>query len=302
MTAGEGWTDVASLDRDQLNSDLVAGEPTVDIAIHFPDNFDARHTEKLTFQLMVDGFVHAKRVFADAGVQVRLAAARTGHLDPALFEVHSTMPGDGLPGPRFTNMYIGAERRPARLSHEALAAFESIVPDEPGTDRVVHLVALQDVYMTFYEQLDFRTWQPKTISTGGLSFPGYMYGATIPRHLRGVISITDLTKDANSWKTIAHELGHKLMNVSHEYRDMGPQHEVRSDEGLMFYGSGTEIPSGPEGRYHHERLHRSPHIYREAADGSRTWNPDYEAGGFYHDPIYEGISVDLDAEASQQTD
>ena len=152
--------------------------------------------------------------------------------------------------------------------------------------------------MDFHEQLDFRTWQLKTISTGGLSFPGYMYGDTMPRHLRGVITITDLTKEATSWKTIAHELGHKLLNVSHEYRETSPQHEVRADGGLMLYGVGTEIPSGPEGRYHRERLHRSPYLYRTGSDGARTYNPDYQGGGFYYDGIYEGISVDLDAEAA----
>ena len=147
--------------------------------------------------------------------------------------------------------------------------------------------------MTFYEQLDFRTWQPKTISTGGLSFPGYMYGATMPRHLRGVITITDLTKDENSWKTVAHELGHKLMNVSHEYRDVAPQHEVRADGGLMLYGSGTEIPAGEAGRFHRERLHRSPYIYRHDERG-REWNDDYAEDGFYADPIYAGLCMPFD--------
>ncbi|MCP4309032.1 MAG: hypothetical protein GY788_30000 [bacterium] len=38
-----------------------------------------------------------------------------------------------------------------------------------------HLAALQEVFEEFYEQLDFRTWQLRTTSTGGMSFPGYMY-------------------------------------------------------------------------------------------------------------------------------
>lgn len=115
----------------------------------------------------------------------------------------------------------------------------------------------------------------------------------MPRHLRGAITITDLVKSEDSWKTIAHELGHKLLNVSHEYRDVSPQHEVNADGGLMLYGKGTDILSGPEGRYHYERLHVSPYLYREAEDGSREWNPDYAGDGFYYDPIYDGISVDL---------
>jgi hypothetical protein len=293
------WAQVDWVDLDEMNGDVVGGNPTADIAIHYPANLDPAHSAKVTPDLMLDGFRKAKEIFREADVQLRLVAVRSGHLDPSLFEVHSTVPGADTPGPRFVDMYRGAERRPSILSTEAKTAFESIVGswNIGHADRIAHLVVLQDVYMTFYEQLDFRTWQQKTISTGGLSFPGYMYGDTMPRHLRGVISITDLTKDENSWKTVAHELGHKLMNVSHEYRETAPQHEVRADGGLMLYGSGTEIPSGPGGRFHRERLHRSPYVYR-LQGSNRVWNPDYSGAGFYHDPIYEGISVDLTAEAA----
>lgn len=291
------WNDISTIDLDSINADLSDGERTADVMIHYPENLDPAHAAKVTLELMISGFEHAKRIFAEAGLQLRLAAVRSGYLDPKFFEIASTEPVD-TPGARFVNMYRRAERRPARLSSEAEAAFNSIIDDNQESSRTVHLVVLQDVYMTFFEQLDFRTWQRKTISTGGLSFPGYMHGATMPRHLRGVISITDLTKDENSWKTVAHELGHKLMNVSHEYRDVAPQHEVRADGGLMLYGKGTEIAEGPEGRYHRERLHRSPFVYR-IIDGERRWNPDYAADGFYHDPIYEGICVDLDAEKAE---
>lgn len=47
---------------------------------------------------------------------------------------------------------------------------------------------------------------------------------------------------------------------------------------------------------HRERLHRSPYLYTTDAAGNRTYNQDYQRGGFYYDPIYEGVSVDLDAE------
>ncbi len=287
------WHDVPTVDVDAINVGLQDEIPTADVAIHFPSNLDPGHAAKVTIDLLVEGLKHAQRIFGEAGVQLRLTAVRSGSLDPTLFEIESTQP-EGSPGPRFVNMYRAAERSPSRLSADAAAAFEAIVDHTQDAHRTVHLVALQDVYMTFFEQLDFRTWQAKTISTGGLSFPGYMYGATMPRHLRGVISITDLTKDENSWKTIAHELGHKLMNVSHEHRDVAPQHEVRADGGLMLYGKGTEIASGPEGRFHRERLHRSPYVY-QVIEGERRWNPDYQADGFYYDPIYDGVCLDLDA-------
>lgn len=278
----------------ELTSDLDPALPIADVAIWYPSNLDPTHRHKVTPDLFRAGFERARSIFLDAGVQLRLVSARTGPVDPRLFAIGSTNDTDDHPGDRFVNMYRAAERRPSRLSTEAEAAFRSIVPDAPGADTTVHLIVLQDVYMTFHEQLDFRTWQRKTISTGGLSFPGYMYGATMPRHLRGVITITDVTKDANSWKTIAHEIGHKLLNVSHEYRETAPQHEVRADGGLMLYGSGTEIASGADGRFHRERLHRSPFLYR-MVDGERRYNPDYIGDGFYYDPIYEGISVELEA-------
>ena len=287
------WQVVGAVDVDAINADLEDGIPTADVMIHYPNNLDAAHSEKVTLDLMVKGFEASKPIFAEAGVQLRLAAVRSGRLEPSMFEVASTDEIAPIPTGRFVGMYRASERHPHRLSAQAEAAFESMIPRVDHGDRIVHLVVLQDVFMTFNEQTDFRTWVTKTIATGGLSFPGYMYGSTIPRHLRGVITITDLTKEMTSWKTVAHELGHKLMNVSHEYRDVAPQHEVRADGGLMLYGQGTEIPAGREGRFHRERLHVSPFLYR-VVDGERQWNPDYTGDGFYHDPIYDGISIELD--------
>ncbi|MDA2979386.1 MAG: hypothetical protein O3B42_06470 [Actinomycetota bacterium] len=289
-----GWLNAPSVDVDQINSDLEPATPTVDVAMYYPDNLDKAHREKVNIDLMVHGFREAKKVFANNGVQLKLVFFKTGHLDTRLFSINSTGSESHLPR-GFANMYVEAERHPSSLPPDAEAAFNAMVANVPGADRIVHIVVLQDVFMSFFEQLDFRTWQLKTISTGGLSFPGYMYGSTMPRHLRGVITITDLVKGENSWKTIAHEIGHKVLNVSHEHADMAPQHEVNSDEGLMFYGDGAEILAGREGRFHHERLHVSPYVYRTADDGSRDWNPDYVTDGFYYDAIYDGINIDLDA-------
>lgn len=296
------WAADPSVDVDAINAGLDPSLPTADVALYYPNNLDPAHSAKVTPELLLSGFVAAKDVFNAAGVQLALVGFKTGWLDPRLFEINSAENRADTPGARFTNMYKGAERRPARISADALAAFNTMIEDVPGADVTVHLVTLQDVFMEFFEQLDYRTWQRKTISTGGLSFPGYMHGDTIPRHLRGVITITDLTKSPTSWKTIAHEIGHKLLNVSHEYRDVSPQHEVNADGGLMLYGEGTEILSGPEGRYHHERLHRSPYLYTTDVAGNRTYNPDYQRGGFYYDPIYEGVSMDLDAETAAKND
>ncbi|NJO12852.1 MAG: hypothetical protein HC872_04625 [Gammaproteobacteria bacterium] len=179
-------------------------------------------------------------------------------------------------------MYRDSVRGGSSLAPEARRAFEAIIEPHENNDRTVYLVVLQNVFMSFFERIDERTWEVRTISTGGLSFPSYTY-RDIPRRLRGVITID---KDEPLKRIVAHELGHKLMNVSHEYRQIDPQHEVRAEGGLMLYGAGTDIAPGAEGRWHRERLHLSPYLYRQAADGTRQWNPDYREGGHYYDPIY----------------
>lgn len=288
------WHPERSVDVDAVNADLEVGKPTVDVAIYYPSNLDPAHHELVNPELLFDGFDHARRVFDAAGVQLRLAKFATGTIDPQLFSLRSAERGRDLPSSRFANMYRHAERTPAIVSDAALRLFDTVIGDAPGNDLVVHIVALQSVYIEWHESVvEERVYQSQLIETGGLSFPGYMHGDTMPRGFRGAITITNLTRTKDSWKTIAHELGHKLLNVSHEHRGVSPQHEVLSDEGLMLYGQGTEIASGPEGRYHLERLHRSPFIYRESIDGSRTHMPDYAADGFYYDPIYDGVCVEF---------
>jgi hypothetical protein len=290
MTDGD-WRTVTSVDLESRNAALVPGVPTADVVIHLPAGRDPAHTGKVTLELLLDGVDVARTIFATAGVQLRLRDVRTGYVDPALLSITASAPSD-VPADRFVGMYRAAERRPTRPSTCALEAFQAIVPDVEGSDRVIHLVVLQDVFMNFHEPTDERTWVPRTIATSGLSFPGYSYGATLPRHLRGVITITDLTRNDRSWKTIAHELGHKLMNVSHEHREINPAHEIHSEEGLMLYGAGTEIAAGRAGRFHRERLHVSPYLYVEEG-GERDYNPDYVGDGFYHDPIYDGLCIDV---------
>lgn len=285
------WRRVDSVDLESRNAALEQGVPTADVAIHLPSGRDPYHTGKVTLELLLDGFEAARAILGVAGVQLRLADVRTGEVDPALLTVMASEPSD-VPEERFVGIYRAAERRPTQPSAGALKAFRAIVPDEPGSDRRLHLVVLQDVFMSFHEATDERTWVQRTISTGGLSFPGYSYGATLPQYLRGVITITDLTRNDRSWKTIAHELGHKLINVSHEHRDTAPAHEIHSEEGLMLYGAGTEIASGHAGRFHRERLHVSPYLYVEQ-DGRRDYNPDYVGDGFYHDPIYDGLCIEV---------
>ena len=90
---------------------------------------------------------------------------------------------------------------------------------------------------------------------------------------------------------MAHELGHKLINVSHEGLHVCPQGTGTGVPGLMGYGDEKEIFSGEAGRWHLERLLLSPFLYR-MIDGEKAWNEEYQSGGAYDDPIYKGLIME----------
>lgn len=276
------WRTIRQGDVERINSGLRPGEPTVDIGVYLPDNLDPAFAKTFSLDRFLEEFGTAQQIFATAGVQLRLAWVKTGTIDPQFLDIQSNdMVGD-TPSGRRVNMYVDSVRQRSSLAPEARAAFESIVERHEHASRTVHVVILQDVFMSFFERIDDRTYEPRTITTGGLSFPTYSY-RDLPTHLRGVITVT---RNDTAERLLAHELGHKLLNVSHEYRDTEPQHEVRAEGGLMLYGRGTDIPSGAAGRWHRERLHLSPFVYRVDADGKRIWNADYVEGGHYYDPVY----------------
>ena len=285
------WSEIRADRVSEINADLKPDLPTADIGIYFPSNLDPAFARKFSLDDLVLQFVMAKGVFRDAGVQLKLLWIKTGRVHPAHLEIQANDMAARTPGGQYVNMYEDNQRETSVLSREAREAFESIVEPHKNNPRTVYLVVLQDVFMSFFERVDERTWQARTITTGGLSFPGYSY-RDLPPRLRGVITINkaDLLRSI-----VAHELGHKLMNVSHEYNQLSPQHEIKGDGGLMLYGKGTDIPSGAAGRWHRERLHLSPFVYRETASGKRQWNADYREGGHYYDPIYGEYVVRFDA-------
>lgn len=278
------WKAVDSVDIAAFNKDLVRGKPTIDVAVYLPSNFDPGF-RRVTLAGMLDGITTAKEIYGRAGIQINLLWIKTGAINPKYLSIQANeIPR--VPDTEDLNSYESSKRHPSEITNLARDAFQSII--EPGKDnsRTIYLVALQDVIFPFLELSEGRNWTVKMVRTGGLSFPTYSYYNTMPPSLRGVITITNLSTPDRARRTIAHEIGHKAINVSHEYKSTDPAHEVFAEGGLMLYGKGEDIPSGVEGRWHLERLQMSPFVYRMRSDGSKEWNPDYKDGGHYYDPLY----------------
>lgn len=283
-SAPVAWTVLESVDVAAFNKDLTPGRPTIDVAIYLPSNFDPAF-DKVSASRMLEGLRAAKEIYGRAGVQIHLLWVKTGATDPRFLAIQSNeIPR--VPDTEYVNTYEASRRHPNQPTEMALVAFESIVEPHPDNARTIYLIGLQDVIFPFVEPAEGRNWTIKMVRTGGLSFPSYSYYRTLPPRLRGVITITNLSTPARQRRTVAHEIGHKVMNVSHEYMATDPAHEVYAEGGLMLYGAGEDIPAGAEGRWHRERLHMSPFVYRLRADGSKAWNADYREGGHYYDPLY----------------
>ena len=278
------WKAVDTIDVAAFNKDLEVGKPTMDVGVYFPSNFDTAF-KKVTLARMMESIRAAKEIFKPAGTQINLLWVKAGELNPNYFSIQANeVPG--IPETEYVNMYVHMRRHPALLTERTKEAFASIIEPDDYNSRTIYLIALQDVFFPFLEVSEERNWTMKTVRTGGLSFPTYSYCNTLPDAFRGIITITNLARPDRYHKTVAHEIGHKVMNVSHEYTTTNPGHEIFSEGGLMLYGKGEDIPSGKDGRWHLERLHLSPFLYRLGEDGTKVWNEDYKEGGHYYDPIY----------------
>lgn len=283
------WSRIDSIDINEINSDLVKGKPTVDIGIYFPSNLDSTFT-KVTFNKMIESFFFAKEIFKPTGVQLNLIFAKTGNINSSYLSIQANeVPG--IPDTEYVNLYDNSRRHPSIPTNHAINAFRSIIEEDINNSRTIYLIALQDVFYPYLTLAEGRNWMMKTVRTGGLSFPSYSYIDQIPKDLRGIITITNLSREDRYRKTIAHELGHKLINVSHEYNDINPGFEVFAEGGLMLYGSGEDIPTGKEGRWHLERLQLSPYLYKVDDRGNKIWNNDYKEAGHYYDPIYDNYVI-----------
>jgi hypothetical protein len=278
------WKLIDTIDVVDFNKDLRPGKLTLDVGVYFPNNFDSAF-KKVTLARMMESLRAAKEIYEPTGVQINLLWVKTGAVDPKYFSIQANeVPG--IPETEYINMYEHMKRHPAELTPIAKEAFTSMIEPDIQNSRTIYLVVLQDVFFPFLEVSEGRNWTMKTVRTGGLSFPTYSYCNTLSTAFRGIITITNLSRPDRLRGTIAHEIGHKVMNVSHEYMSTNPGHEIYAEGGLMLYGDGEDIPSGKDGRWHLERLHLSPFLYKLNEDKSKAWNDEYKEGGHYYDPLY----------------
>ncbi|KYG74935.1 hypothetical protein EV198_0552 [Roseivirga ehrenbergii] len=278
------WRAVEGIDIEAFNTDLEPGKLTVDLGVYFPSNLDTAF-KKVTLDRLMYSIEAAKEIYAPTGVQINLLWVKTGDIDSRYLSIQANKT-PGIPKTEYANTYQHMQRHPAELTSETEMAFRTFIEPNPDNHRTIYLTVLQEVFYPFLDVSEGRNWMIKSVRTGGLSFPPYSYTTSIPKDLRGIITITNLERPDRLRSTVAHEIGHKVINVSHEYKDINPENEVFAEGGLMVYGDGEEIPSGAEGRWHLERLLLSPFLYTLQADGSKKWNPEFKEGGHYYDPIY----------------
>jgi len=275
-------TIVEEHDISGLNKPLADDLLTADIVIFYSDN------SEVTWEEMKEEFTKADSIFRANGVQLNLKKAVKVDY-PASWAGLATgestnVPTDDLVLDFYEMMDYEQEVLPDSLE----SILNAFLADEDNRERTIFIVPLNDLTVSWYERDEDHAWQKVTSPTSAISFPPYLFADRIPKHLRGVISFQ---RSKPGRRVMAHELGHKLINVSHEGLNVCPQGSGTGVPGLMGYDDETEIHSGEAGRWHLERLLLGPFLYR-MGDGEKVWNEEYQNGGTYDDPIYEGLIME----------
>lgn len=267
---------VQKLDYDVsgLNQGLVPDRLTCDLHFHMTQQGN------ITWEKVVELLPKLREIFKPTGIQFRVASARLIEI-PEAWHTHTPKRGDS-PSKNRTSFYaLPGQMKPLAPATERV--FKEVIGKEgPGAELSVHFISLRSVQIGWWELDSEGKWGFEKAATSACSFPPYSYGKSMPARVRGAITIS--SKWISS-RTLAHELGHKLINVSHEGVGRAPKGEQRGPDDLMIYGSGTRIPSGAEGRFQLQRVQRSPFLYR-TVDRKCQFNPPYREGGHYWDPVY----------------
>ena len=259
----------------EIKEPIIEGQRYVDVIIvnYRGSGKDWRDIKKL--------FLGSRSHFKKAGVHLNLVNAVEIKLKRK-FRRHSANDIDGVDPRPGLQPYAAMKIRKTSLHERAKEIFEKLTfLTERPENTLFTLISEGIFYKAFYT----RDGQRVTLNKGvqGFSFPAYSFEDRIPHHLRGFVSI----KPDVSSKTLSHEFGHKLINVSHEGLETCPKFSGGGVPGLMGYSGSTQIFEGKKGRYHKERLHLSPFVYK-IINGKRIQNLDYQENGHYRDPIYKG--------------
>ena len=241
------------------------------------------HSDQLamTWNTLKAEFLRADNAFRTVGVQLNLKKAVNvtfpDEWNNQLAYNLLAVPDSGI-NPAFYDMYNTTKPTPTDTIKMAI---EDFIIDEKNKSRTIFVLPLKGVSIIFAQKNTDGTWKiSNPVATGALSFPSYILHDRIQNDYIGVI-----TMEQSSGVTLAHELGHKLINVSHEGLSISPAFSGSSIPGLMGYGGSTTIYGGLSGRWHQERLLLSPFLYKMNS-GTKTYNPDYDGNGSYNDGIY----------------
>lgn len=289
-----GWEDqvvvLETYDVSPFNAAVVDGMPTIDVAFYVTEG------GPITWPSMKTSIERAQRIFAVPGVQLRISSAMRiqvpsgwQRLDPDESDVPMT------PSYIETDLYAHIGELKTRLTLRNEAIFEAIIAHFPEqangvpAANTIHVLTVFEAPIAIYEWTG-TGWTRSVRPTGGLSFPPYFYADRIPIDVRGIITLSSgLSRPMSDTKVLAHEIGHKAIDVSHEGVGVCPTVEATGAD-LMLYGDGERIPSGAEGRWHVERLLLSPFIYRLEGGTARFANV-YQDGGVYNDRLYGNYVV-----------
>ena len=258
-----------------LNDTLHENMLTADIVLYHSDDMT------MTWNTLKAEFRKADQTFRAVGVQLNLKKAVNvsfpSEWNNQLAYELARVPDSGVI-PAFYDMY---NITTPTLTDTINLAFKDFTYDEENKPKTIFILPLKGVEIVFAQKNSDNTWKVSNpVATAALSFPTYILQNRIPRNYRGII-----TMEQSSGVTLAHELGHKLINVSHEGLGISPAFSGSSIPGLMGYGGSTTIYGGQSGRWHQERLLLSPFLYK-VNGGVKTYNPDYTVNGSYNDPIY----------------
>ncbi len=286
-----GAGSLARLERYDVTGLDAGDQPlSVDIVVYITEG------SGYSWPLLKSDLELARAVFAKAGVGLAVRSAEKIRV-PAAWQrvdaiVHREMPTEQ--SARSRDFYDVFAATGQTIAGPTAAAYKELLALERSAPQTIVLVTHRT---GIYHLLEFPQGKPEvaTFEITAISYPAYALEDRVDPALIRIIGLFSFGRGIARYnpKAVAHELGHKLINVSHEAEVYAPADE--SWEGgslsLMLYGFGAHIGSGETARWHRERLARSPHLYR-LESGGKIYNPPYLDHGHYRDPIYGNRWID----------